>query len=58
MKVEDIPEIDLEEIEKFKKENFEERLRFIDLRVEWMKKHSNKKWSEQQKALIDGQFGK
>jgi len=48
-----IPEIDLKELEKLKEDNFRERLEFIDLYVEWVKKTSNKKWSSQQKDIID-----
>jgi len=48
-----IPDIDLEELEKQKKENFRQRLEFIDQYVEWLKKTPNKKWSRQQKKLID-----
>lgn len=44
-----IPEIDLKELEKQKKENFQQRLDFIDQYVSWLKKTPNKKWSEQQK---------
>jgi hypothetical protein len=47
------PKIDLKELEKFKKENFRERLEFIDKYVDWLKKSSNKKWSSEQKNLID-----
>jgi len=48
-----IPDIDLKELEKQKKENFQRRLEFIDQYVEWLKKTPNKKWSKQQKKLID-----
>ena len=48
-----IPEIDLKELEKQKKENFQQRLDFIDQYVSWLKKTPNKKWSEQQKKIID-----
>jgi hypothetical protein len=51
----DIPDIDLEEMKKFKEENFRERLAFIDWHVQWMKKNSNKIWSKAQKELIDAQ---
>ncbi|MBS3095573.1 hypothetical protein J4231_02755 [Candidatus Woesearchaeota archaeon] len=44
-----LPKVDIEELKKFKKENFKERLKFIDFYVEWLKKTPNKKWSEQQK---------
>ena len=47
-------EIDLEELEKDKKKNFEERLKFIDWWVEYMKK--NKNWSKGQNELIDSQI--
>lgn len=40
-------------IERKKKKNFEERLKFIDDYVEWLKKTPNKVWSRQQNALID-----
>jgi len=33
-----IPEIDLEELEKQKKDNFQQRLEFIDQYVKWLKK--------------------
>lgn len=45
--------VNLKELEEEKKRNFEERLRFIDLYVEWLKKTPNKIWSKQQKELID-----
>mgnify|MGYP006300747011 FL=1 len=48
-----IPDVDLKELEKQKKENFKQRLEFIDKYVEWLKKTPNKKWSKQQKKLID-----
>ncbi len=48
-----IPEIDLEELDKQKKDNFQQRLEFIDQYVKWLKKTENKKWSEQQKKLIE-----
>ena len=43
---------DLEELRKDKQRNFEERLKFIDLYVEWLKKTPNKVWSRQQNELI------
>ena len=33
-----IPDIDLKELEKQKKENFQQRLEFIDQYVKWLKK--------------------
>jgi hypothetical protein len=47
------PEIDLEELRKLKEENFKERLKFIDMYSEWVKKSTNKKWSSQQKAIVN-----
>ena len=47
------PNINLEELKKLKEENFRERLEFIDLYVEWLKKAPNKKWSEQHKILVN-----
>jgi hypothetical protein len=47
------PKIDLEELKRIKEENFKERLEFIDKYTEWLKKKSNKKWSSEQKDLID-----
>ena len=45
--------INLKELEEDKKRNFEDRLRFIDLYVEWLKKTPNKIWSGQQKDMIN-----
>ena len=45
------PPIDLKELEKLKEENFRERLEFIEMYVEWVKKTSNEKWSAQQIEL-------
>jgi hypothetical protein len=47
------PNIDLKELEKQKKDNFQQRLEFIDKYVDWLKKKSNKECSKQQKKLID-----
>lgn len=49
-------EINLKELKKQKKQNFKERLKFIDMYVEWLKKTPNEEWSLQQKKLIDSQF--
>ena len=48
-----LPDIDLEELKRFKENNFKERLKFIDFYVDWLKKTSNKKRSAQQKKLMD-----
>ena len=37
-----LPKIDLKEMEDLKRRNFEERLRFIEIYVEWLKKHKMK----------------
>ncbi len=47
-----LPEIDLEELKKFKEDNFKERLEFISKYAEWLKKKSNKDWSSEHKELI------
>lgn len=47
------PEINLKELEKMKKDNFRQRLEFIDKYVRWLKKTPNKKWSKQQKKIND-----
>lgn len=48
-----LSKIDLEELKKLKEENFKDRLNFIDQYTGWIKKNSNKKWSKEQKELID-----
>ena len=45
--------LDLKDLEADKKRNFEERLAFIDLYVEWLKKTPNKVWSRQHKNFVD-----
>ena len=35
----ELPKIDLKELEEIKKRNFEDRLKFIEIYAEWMKKH-------------------
>ena len=49
----ELPEINLDELQKKKERNFKSRLEFIDFYVEWLKKTDNKKWSKQHKELID-----
>lgn len=36
------PEIDIEKLKKWKERNFQERLKFVDLYVEWLKKNKIK----------------
>ena len=52
-----LPEINLQELEKIKKENFRERLEFQDRYVNWMKTTNNAKWSSAQKAMINRKSG-
>ena len=47
------PNIDLEELEKFKEENFRDRLEFIKKYADWVKRTPNKEWSSEQKKLIN-----
>ena len=48
-----LPKIDLKELEIQKEKNRRERLAFVKLYAEWVKKHNNDKWSKAQKELID-----
>lgn len=48
--------INLRELEEDKRRNFEERLKFIDLWVGYIKTHTDKEWSEQQRVLLDSQI--
>jgi len=48
-----LPKIDLRELDKFKEQNFKERLAFQDWYVNWMKTTGNVKWSEAQKSIIN-----
>ena len=48
--------IDLEELNRDKARNFQERLKFIDWWVAYVKKSGDMVWSEQQKNLIDSQI--
>ena len=45
--------VHIEELMENKRRNFQQRLEFIDLYVEWIKKTPNDVWSAQQKKLID-----
>ena len=48
-----LPNINLEELNKIKEENKKDRMKFIDVYVEWLKKTSNKEWSSQRKAMSE-----
>jgi hypothetical protein len=45
--------IDLRELEEKKERNRKERLKFIELQVEWRKRTPNAVWSKQQAAFIN-----
>lgn len=49
----DLPKVNLKELKKQKELNFKQRLEFIDKYSEWLDKTPNKKWSKQQKTMID-----
>jgi hypothetical protein len=36
-----------------KKQNFENNMKFVKLRALWLKRTSNREWSERQKLIID-----
>lgn len=48
-----LPDINLEELKRAQEQNFKERLKFIDMYTNWLKKTPNKVWSAQQKKIID-----
>lgn len=48
-----LPDIDLDELKRFKKQNFKERLRFIKEYADWMKSKPSKEWSRQQREVVD-----
>ena len=50
--------ISKKELERIKKEIIEERRRFIELYVKWLKSTKKEKWLKQQKKLIDSVFKK
>jgi len=44
---------DLKELEKEKERNKKQRMEFIELYAEWLKKTPNIKWSKQQKVVVE-----
>lgn len=48
--------IDIKELRKQIRQNKKERMKFIDIWCEYMKKVSNKEWSSQQAELINSQI--
>ena len=49
----ELPKIDLKELEEEMKRNRKQRMEFIDLYAEWLKKTPNKVWSSQHKKFLD-----
>lgn len=47
------PKIDLKELRKIKEENFKDRLEFLGMYADWVKKNPNKRWSSEQGKLIN-----
>jgi len=55
MKAKDI-KIDAKQLERQKRANFQERLKFIDFWVGYIKTHSDMEWSIQQNVIVDAQL--
>jgi len=49
------PKIDLKELEKEMELNRQQRLEFVRMYAEWLKKTPNKVWSSQQNRLLNKQ---
>ena len=47
------PDINLKELEEFKKKNFQERLDFVDKWSKYVLEHDDKTWSKQQNVIIN-----
>ena len=47
-----LPNIDIKELKKMKENNFKDRLKFIEMYAEWLKKSPNKKWSSEHGNII------
>ena len=48
-----LTEKDLKELEEEKQRNRQQRMDFVDMYVEWLKKTPNKIWSKQQAKYMD-----
>ena len=48
-----LTEKDLKELEKEKQRNRQQRMDFVDMYAEWLKKTPNKVWSKQQAKYLD-----
>ena len=55
MKAKDL-KIDAKQLERQKQTNFQERLKFIDFWVGYIKTHSDREWSIQQNIIVDAQL--
>ncbi len=53
-----LPRLSKKELERIRREILEERKRFIDMYVEWLKSKSVEEWSRQQKKFIDSALKK
>jgi len=49
-------DIELEQLEKEKKKNAQERLEFVEFWAEYIRSHSDEEWSKQQNELINSQI--
>ncbi|MEK6889481.1 MAG: hypothetical protein AABW80_05235 [Nanoarchaeota archaeon] len=47
--------VDLRDMKEFKRRNFEDRLKFIDFWVDYIKKNADKVWTKNQADFIDAQ---
>ncbi len=46
----------IKEIALEKQRNFEDNLKFVIFRAEWIKRKNNKEWSKRQKIIIDSVY--
>jgi len=49
----DIPKIDLKELDEEKERNRKQRLEFVKQYAEWLKRTPNRKWSKEQKVVVE-----
>ena len=48
-----LTEKDLKELEEEKERNRQQRMEFVNMYAEWLKKTPNKEWSKQQNKLLN-----
>jgi len=48
--------VDLKELKRDKERNFQERLKFIDMYVEWLRRTPNKVWAKVHGEFVDSVF--